>query len=76
MGNLFGLDIAQLVADSLASAGNLQEGVLLKSTPGSEDPTDPTAPVPVTVTYHSFQGFIEQRAVRRDETLIAEPTRL
>ena len=74
MGDLFGLDIAQLVADAIASAGNLQTGTLLKSTPGAVDPTDPTAAVPPTVTYHSFQGFIEQRAVRRDETLIAEPT--
>ena len=74
MGDLFGLDIAQLVADSLASAGNLQQGTLLKSTPGAEDPNDPTAPVPDTVTRHTFQGFIEQRAVRRDDTLIAEPT--
>ena len=74
MGDLFGLDIAQLVADALASAGNLQEGILLKSTPGTADPTDPTAPVPPTVTQHTFQGFIEQRAVRRDDTLIAEPT--
>ena len=74
MGNLFGLPIAQLVADALAAAGNLQQGTLLKSTPGVEDPTDPTAPVPETITQHSFQGFIEQRAVRRDDTLIAEPT--
>ena len=74
MGDLFGLPIAQLVADALASAGNLQQGTLLKSIPGAEDPTDPTAPVPATVTQHSFQGFIEQRAVRRDDTLIAEPT--
>ena len=74
MGDLFGLPIAQLVADALASAGNLQEGILLKSIPGVEDPNDPTAPVPATVTQHSFQGYIEQRAVRRDDTLIAEPT--
>ena len=74
MGDLFGLDIAQLVADSIASAGNLQTGTLLKSTPGPEDPTDPTAAVAATITRYSFQGFIQQRAVRRDETLIAEPT--
>ena len=74
MSDLFGLPIAQLVADALASAGNLQAGVLLKSTPGVEDATDPTAPVPDTVTPYSFQGFIEQRAVRRADTLIAEPT--
>ena len=74
MGDLFGLDIAQLVADSIASAGNLQQGTLLKSTPGAEDPTDPTAPVPATITSYTFQGYLEQRAVRRDDTLIAEPT--
>ena len=58
MGDLFGLPIAQLVADALAAyaAGNLQPGTLLKSTPGAEDPTDPTAPVPATITRYSFQG--------------------
>ena len=72
MGNLFGLDIAQIVADALAEAGNLQQGKLLKSTPGAEDPTDPTSPPSATVTQHTFQGFIEQRAERRYETLIVE----
>lgn len=74
MGDLFGLPIAQLVAAALDDAGNLQQGTLLKATPGVEDPNDPTAPVPETITRHSFQGFIEQGAVRRDDTLIAEPT--
>ena len=72
MAELFGLDIAQLVADSMESAGNLQPGTLIKSKPGQEDPNDPTAPVPSIATTHSFQGFIEEKAVRRDETLIAE----
>ncbi len=72
MPELFGLDIARLVADSIESAGNLRPGTLAKSEPGQEDPNDPTAPVSSITTAHSFQGFIEAKAVRREDTLIAE----
>ena len=72
MPELLGLDIAQLVADSIESAGNLQLGTLIKSETGQEDENDPTAPVTDTPTTHSFQGFVELKEIRRDQTLIAE----
>ena len=58
MAELFGIDIASLVADALDQAGNLQPGTLIKQ----EDETE-----------HSFQGFVELRTIRRADTLIVEP---
>ena len=72
MPDLFGLDIAQIVADALRSAGGLQEGTLIKSVPGVDDPDDLTAPVPEAKTRHAFQGFLQDREVLRNDTLIPE----
>ena len=74
MADLFGLDIAGLVADSIAAAGNLQDGALIKFTQGARDANDPTAEIPVTETSHVFQGFLEFREFRRPDTLIPERT--
>ena len=74
MPNLFGLDIAKLVADGIAQAGNLRPGTLTHVVgPGARDPNNPNAGRQPVTTTHSFQGFVEVRAVRRDDTLIAEP---
>ena len=70
MPDLFGLDIAQLVADAIAAAGNLRPGTLTK-TDISPDPNDPDTLVTTTTNY-AFQGFIEARAILRAETLISE----
>ena len=72
MSDLFGLDIAQIVADAIESAGNLQPGVLTKSVPGADDPDDLTASVPEATTSHAFQGFLADREVLRPDTLIPE----
>ena len=72
MPDLFGLDIAQIVADAIESAGGLQQGTLIKSVPGVDDPDDLTAPVPEAKTTHTFQGFLEDREVLRNDTLIPE----
>ena len=57
MVDLFGLDIAQIAADAISSAGNLQEGILTKKTL-TRDPNDPTAePGTETSTTHTFQGI-------------------
>ena len=74
MAELFGLDIAALVADGIAAAGNLQEGVLTKTVAGERDADDPTAEIPTTETTHTFQGFLEFREFRRPDTLIPERT--
>lgn len=57
MSELFGLDIAKLVADGIAAAGNLQSGALTKLDGGGT---------------HSFQGFLEMREVRLGDTFVAE----
>ena len=72
MPRLFGLDIAQIVSDSLASAGNLQQGTLTKTTAGGRDAADPTIQRLPTTTTHTFQGYVELREIRRPDTLIAE----
>lgn len=66
MANLFGVDIAQILADSIAGAGGVRPGTLTKVTPGSRTGgslTDGTNP---TTTVHSFQGFVETKEARRD----------
>ena len=72
MSDLFGLDIAQIVADAIESAGNVQAGLLTKSVSGVDDPDDLTAPVPESETFHAFQGFLQDREVLRNDTLIPE----
>ena len=62
MSRLFGIDIAQVVSDALESAGNLTPGVLIKF---AADPNNSTR--------HNFQGFVETRSIRRQDTLVVEP---
>lgn len=57
MVELFGQDLAQIVADGVAAAGNLQEGNLTKLDTGAS---------------HTFQGFMEMREVRLGETFVAQ----
>ena len=59
MPNLFGLDIARLVANSIASAGGVRFGTLTQFTPGTRTPGSPTAGTNPTSTTHTFEGFIE-----------------
>lgn len=58
-GNLFGLDIAGIIASELAAAGNLRPGTLTKTENGAPNPADPTGPPTQTTTTLSFQGFVE-----------------
>ena len=76
MPNLFGLDIAQIVADSIASAGNLRPGTLTQFAPGTRDPADITGGTNPTSTTHTFQGFVEAEeddsfTGRRSETNVS-----
>lgn len=57
MVELFGQDIAQIVADGVAAAGNLQQGTLTKLQDGVS---------------HTFQGFMEVREVRLGDTFVAQ----
>ncbi len=65
MPNLFGLDIAQLVADGIAEAGNLRPGTLTHFTKGTRTVGQLTSGTNPLKTSHTFQGFVEKRTVRR-----------
>lgn len=73
MAELFGIDIAQVVADSIADAGNLRPGTLTKIVPGTRTPGDLTGGTNPTETSHTFQGFVETKTKRRDGTLVSDP---
>jgi len=60
MPDLFGLDIAGLVADGIAGAGGLVPGVLTHYTVAARNPADPTADRAKTPSTHDFDGFIER----------------
>lgn len=70
MADLFGLDIASILADGFAAAGGLRPGTLTKVTPGTR--TDISGGTNPTETTHTFQGFVEQKAVRRSGVVAAD----
>ena len=70
MADLFGLDIAQLVADALD--GQLRNGTLTRVIPGERDAANPTARTDATVSTFNFQGFHSIRQIRRAGELIPE----
>lgn len=73
MPNLFGLDIAGILATSIASAGNLRSGTLSKLVRGQRDPSNLTAEVTSTESTFTFQGFLEsgQRRVSGSRTTVS-----
>lgn len=70
MADIFGIDIAGVLATAIESAGNLRPGVLSRIVPGTR--TSPSAGTNPTTTTHTFQGFVEQRAVRRSGQVSSE----
>lgn len=70
MANLFGIDIASLVYNSVKAAGGVRSGELIRSVPGLENADNPTAEPPSTVIRYRFEGFIEKKSIRRQDTLI------
>jgi hypothetical protein len=73
MPDLFGLDIAGLVADGIAGAGGLVPGVLTKVTVAARNPADPTAARVATPISHDFDGFVERlTSTRRSGSSVFE----
>lgn len=66
MADLFGLDIAGIVNDAITQAGGVRPGTLTKTTPGTRTAGNLTGGTNPTTTTHTFQGFVEEKEVRRD----------
>lgn len=66
MAKLFGIDIAKVINTEIANAGGVLTGSLVKTTPGTRTPSDPTAGTNPTTTTYSFKGFSEERERRRE----------
>ena len=65
MVEIFGIDIAEVVNDSIANAGGLRDGSLAKTTPGTRTALNLAAGTNPTTTTHTFQGFVDTRETRR-----------
>ena len=61
MAELFGIDIREVVASALASAGNLRPGVLLHNIEATRSADDPTETIQPDPTRHTIQGFVSVR---------------
>jgi len=70
MPDLFGLNIAKIVNDSLTSAGGLVAGTLTSYTPGTRS-TNKTEGTNPTSTTHTFQGFVETQDGRQAEAVVS-----
>ena len=71
MPDLFGLNIAKIVADGIASAGGVLTGNLTKVIRGTRTPGALSGGTNPTDTEHTFQGFVGERTEeRRDGTLV------
>lgn len=71
MPDLFGIDIAQEIAD--AFGGQLVVGTLTKRAAGTRTPLNLTAGTQPSETTHNFDGFLGVRQVRRPDQLGAQP---
>jgi hypothetical protein len=74
MPNLFGLDIAKIVANSIASAGGVLDATLTKTTPGTRTPGNLTGGTNPTTVAYVCQGFKEDMSRLRPEILVEEAT--
>ena len=73
MANIFGVDIAKVVAESIAGAGNLRPGTLTKVTKGTRTAGDLLDGTNPTTTEHTCQCVVETKTKRRKGTLVEEP---
>lgn len=72
MPELFGLDIAGLINDSIQAAGELRPLTLIKVEPGTRDPARPTAGTNPTTATHGGSGFEEDLQSRRPESVLPD----
>ncbi len=73
MPNLFGLNIAKIVNDSITLAGGVLSGTLTKPVAGTRTPGSLTGGTNPTTTTHTFEGFIEDKTeTRREGSLVSE----
>jgi hypothetical protein len=72
MPDLFGLDLAGIVADAIDQAGGLLGVTLTKKTPGTRNPADLTAGTNPTSTPYACEGVVSDYTTRLiDGTLVA-----
>lgn len=72
MGNkLFGVDISGEIAK--AFSGELRTGTLTKKSPGTRTVGQLTAGTNPAARAHTFEGFVENKSVRRPGEISAEP---
>jgi hypothetical protein len=65
MAQLFGLDIAQIVDDSIQQAGGVLNGTLTKYAPGTRTPGNLSGGTNPAPTDYPFRGFLENRSESR-----------
>ena len=65
MAKLFGIDIAKVVNDSIASAGGVLTGTLTRATSGTRDVSDLAAGTNPTEATYKFKGFVTTAGERR-----------
>ena len=69
---LFGLDIAKLVSDNIAAAGDVRDCTLTKTTPGTRTGGSLTAGTNPTTSTYACKGFVSTKQVRRKGTIVPE----
>lgn len=72
MPDLFGLDLAGIIASAFKGAGGLVEGTLTRVEQGSRTAGSLTGGKSEGTTSHVFQGFLEQREIRREGQVAAD----
>lgn len=76
MTDLFGIDIAGVLNDSMTQAGGLRPLVLTKSVAGARTPGNLLAGPSVSPTTHTGQGYNENRRARIDGKVQASGKRI
>lgn len=76
MPNLFGLNIAKIVADQIAAAGGVLDATLIVKTVGTRTPDNLTAGTNPTSTPYYGKGFVEElQSDRFPESLVEQGTK-
>lgn len=72
MTNLFGVNIANIVATSIAQAGGVHDVTLIKIAQGTRTPGQLSGGSNPTETQHPAKGFEESLSVLRPETIVQD----